>query len=268
MARGRNRRRLARGALRAPLLDRVAAIAEDAGRAILGHYRTGIAVERKADSSPVTAADRDAEALIVRALREIDPATPVIAEEAVAAGPAPREGGARFWLVDPLDGTKEFIRGTDEFTVNIALVEDGVPVLGAVHAPALGETYGGIAPGAAWRSRAGAAREAISARPIPADGPVLLSSRMHGDRERLADLLASMDVAAHRTIGSSLKFCLVAAGEGDIYPRYGATSEWDTAAGHAVLLAAGGSVRTIEGAPLVYGKPGFLNPEFIARGRD
>ena len=249
------------------LLDRIAAIAEDAGRAILGHYRSGVAVERKADSSPVTVADRDAEALIVAALRAIDPEIPVVAEEAVAAGTAPREGGERFWLVDPLDGTREFIGETDEFTVNIALVEDGMPVLGAVHAPALGETYGGLASGAAWRSRRGAAREAIEARPVPADGPVVLSSRRHGDRNRLAELLASMEVAAHRTVGSSLKFCLVAAGEGDIYPRYGETSEWDTAAGHAVLLAAGGSVSTIEGAPLGYGKAGFSNPEFIARGR-
>ena len=266
MARRRDRRRLAGGALRARLLDRIAAIAEDAGRAILGHYRKGVAVERKPDSSPVTVADRDAEALILRALRAIDPATPAVAEEAVAAGAAPREGGRRFWLVDPLDGTREFIGETGEFTVNIALVEDGVPVLGAVHAPALGETYGGFASGGAWRSRGGA-REPVSTREMPAEGPTVLSSRRHGDRDRLARLLASMDVAAHRTVGSSLKFCLLAAGEADLYPRYGETNEWDTAAGHAVLLAAGGSVSTVDGAPLGYGKAGFLNPEFIARGR-
>lgn len=249
------------------LLDRVVAIAEDAGRTILRHYRTGVAVERKADSSPVTIADREAEAMIVTALRAIDPEIPIVAEEAVAAGTAPREGGERFWLVDPLDGTREFIGQTDEFTVNIGLIEDGVPVLGAVHAPALGETYGGLAHGAVWRSGRSGARQAISTRPVPADGPVVLSSRRHGDRDRLSRLLASMEVAAHRTVGSSLKFCLVAAGEGDIYPRYGETNEWDTAAGHAVLLAAGGSVSTIEGAPLGYGKAGFRNPEFIARGR-
>ena len=249
------------------LLDRVAAIAEDAGRAILRHYRKGVAVERKADSSPVTIADREAEALILAALRAIDPAIPAIAEEASAAGTAPAEGGPLFWLVDPLDGTREFLGETDEFTVNIALIEDGAPVLGAVHAPALGETYGGLAPGAAWRSRGGAAREAISARPAPAEGPVVLSSRRHGDRERLARLLAGMRVSSHRIVGSSLKFCLLAAGEGDLYPRYGATNEWDTAAGDAVLRAAGGSVRTIGGAPLGYGKAGFLNPEFIAYGR-
>ena len=267
MARRRDRRRLAGGALRAPPLERIAAIAEDAGRAILGHYRKGVAVERKPDSSPVTVADRDAEALIVRALRAIDPATPIVAEEAVAAGAAPGEGGKRFWLVDPLDGTREFIAETGEFTVNIALVEDGVPVLGAVHAPALGETYGGFVSDGAWRSRGGGARQRISTRAMPAEGPTVLSSRRHGDRERLARLLASMDVAAHRTVGSSLKFCLLAAGEADIYPRYGETNEWDTAAGHAVLLAAGGSVSTVDDAPLGYGKAGFLNPEFIARGR-
>ena len=249
------------------LLDRIAAIAEDAGRTILGHYRGGVAVERKADSSPVTVADRDAEALILRALGAVDPEIPAVAEEAVAAGTAPREGGRRFWLVDPLDGTREFIGETDEFTVNIALIEDGVPVLGAVHAPALGETYGGLVPGGAWRARRDGARQAITARKVPEAGPVVLSSRRHGDRARLARLLASMQVAAHRIVGSSLKFCLLAAGEGDIYPRYGATNEWDTAAGHAVLLAAGGSVSTVGGAALGYGKPGFLNPEFIARGR-
>ena len=142
-----------------------------------------------------------------------------------------------------------------------------MPVLGVVHAPALGETYGGLVPGGAWRARPGGARQAISARSVPTDGPVVLSSRRHGDRGRLDDMLASMEVAAHRTVGSSLKFCLLAAGEGDVYPRYGETNEWDTAAGHAVLLAAGGNVRTLDGAPLRYGKPGFRNPEFIARGR-
>lgn len=260
---------MARGALNpdSVLLDRIVAIAEDAGRAILRHYRTDVAVERKADSSPVTVADREAEALIVAALGAIDPDVPVVAEEAVAAGAAPREGGERFWLVDPLDGTREFIGGTDEFTVNIGLVRDGIPVLGVVHAPALGETYGGLVPGGAWRAKAGAARQAIAARSVPTEGPVVLSSRRHGDRGRLDEMLASMEVAAHRTVGSSLKFCLLAAGEGDIYPRYGETNEWDTAAGDAVLLAAGGSVRTLGGAPLGYGKPGFRNPEFIARGR-
>ncbi len=248
------------------LLDRIVAIAEDAGRTILGHYGADVAVERKADSSPVTVADREAEALIVAALRAIDPEIPVVAEEAAAAGTAPSEGGERFWLVDPLDGTREFIGQTDEFTVNIALVENGTPVLGAVHAPALGETYGGLAPGTAWRSGRDAARRSIAARSVPAAGPVILSSRRHGDRDRLAGLLASLEVAEHRTVGSSLKFCLLAAGEGDIYPRYGETNEWDTAAGHAVLLAAGGSVSTIEGTPLGYGKAGFRNPEFIARG--
>lgn len=249
------------------LLDRIVAIAEDAGRAILRHYRTGVAVERKADSSPVTVADREAEALIVAALVAIDPDVPIVAEEAVAAGAAPQEGGERFWLVDPLDGTREFIGGTDEFTVNIGLVRDGMPVLGVVHAPALGETYGGLVPGGAWRAKPGAARQSIAARSVPTGGPVALSSRRHGDRGRLDEMLARMEVAAHRTVGSSLKFCLLAAGEGDIYPRYGETNEWDTAAGHAVLLAAGGSVSTLDGAPLGYGKPGFRNPEFIARGR-
>ena len=125
----------------------------------------------------------------------------------------------------------------------------------------------GSCPATAWRARRGGPREPISARDVPVRGPVALSSRLHGDRNRLARLLAGMNVSAHRTVGSSLKFCLLAAGEADIYPRYGETNEWDTAAGHAVLLAAGGSVSTVDGAALGYGKPGFLNPEFIARGR-
>ena len=248
------------------LLDRICAIAHDAGVVIMDHYEKGATVEQKADSSPVTAADRDAEALITRALAAIDPSIPLIAEEAAAAGLAPTEGGERFWLVDPLDGTKEFIRHSGEFTVNIALIEHGEPVVGVVHAPALRETYAGVRGGPVWLTRGDAPVRAIAARAVPEEGAVVVSSRSHGDRDRLAALMGGMPVAAHRTIGSSLKFCVLAAGEGDLYPRYGPTSEWDTAAGHAVLAAAGGSVNTLDGAPLRYGKEGFRNPEFIARG--
>ena len=248
------------------LLDRICAIAHDAGLVILDHYEKGVAVEQKADSSPVTAADRDAEALIARALTEIDPSIPQIAEEAAAAGLAPTEGGERFWLVDPLDGTKEFIRRNGEFTVNIALIEHGEPIMGVVHAPALKQTYAGVRGGPVWLALDGAPPRAIAARVVPDQGAVVVSSRSHGDQDKLAALMGGIPVAAHRTIGSSLKFCLLAAAEGDIYPRYGPTCEWDTAAGHAVLAAAGGSVRNLDGTPLRYGKKGFLNPEFIARG--
>ena len=225
-------------------------------------------MERKADSSPVTVADREAEALIVTALRAIDRDIPVVAEEAVAAGTAPREGGDRFWLVDPLDGTREFIGQTDEFTVNIGLVEDGAPVLGAVHAPALGETYGGLTPGVVWRSGRSGTRRAISTRPVPVEGPVVLSSRRHGDRDPASPgcwpawRLPGTGPSAAR---SSSAFSPPA--RATSIPATGETNEWDTAAGHAVLLAAGGSVRTIDGGPLRYGKAGFRNPEFIARGR-
>ena len=248
------------------LLDLLCDIAHRAGTVILDHYRRGVAVERKQDASPVTAADRDAEALIADALAGIDPAVPLIAEEAAASGAAPDEGGARFWLVDPLDGTREFIRRSAEFTVNIALIEDGAPVVGVVHAPALAETYSGVRGRPARRARRGRPARTIAARAVPRDGAVVVSSRAHGDRERLAAMIGDTRIACHRTIGSSLKFCLLAAGEGDLYPRFGPTREWDTAAGHAVLAAAGGSVRTLDGAALGYGKKGFLNPEFVARG--
>ncbi len=248
------------------LIDRLCAIARRAGTVILDHYRRGVAVEHKQDASPVTAADRDAEAMIARALAGIDPAIPLVAEEAAAAGAAPAEGGTRFWLVDPLDGTKEFIRRNGEFTVNIALIEDGAPVLGVVHAPALAETYSGVRGGPARRARRGGPAQAIAARAVPPGGAVVVSSRAHGDREKLAAMIGGTRIACHRTIGSSLKFCLLAAGEGDLYPRFGPTCEWDTAAGHAVLAAAGGSVCTLDGAPLGYGKKDFLNPEFVARG--
>ena len=248
------------------LLGALCDIAQRAGAVILDHYRRGVAVEHKTDASPVTAADRDAEAVIAGALADIDPAVPLIAEEATHAGTAPEKGGVRFWLVDPLDGTREFIRRSAEFTVNIALIEDGAPVIGVVHAPALAEPYSGVRGGAARRARSGRPAQAISARAVPREGAVVLSSRSHGDRRRLAAMIDGMEIACHRTIGSSLKFCLLAAGEGDLYPRFGPTREWDTAAGHAVLAASGGSVRTRDGAALGYGKRGFLNPAFIARG--
>lgn len=251
---------------RAPL-DRVRAVAERAGAAVLAHYRAGAAVDWKEDGSPVTSADREAEALIAAGLDALDPSVPVVAEEAASAGAATEPGGGRFWLVDPLDGTREFIAGRPEFTVNVALIEDGAPVLGVVHAPALGETCLAAAGGPAWRARGGGPAREIRARRVPPEGAVVVSSRRHGDRARLAALVGGLPVAAHRTLGSSLKFCALAAAEADLYPRYGPTSEWDTAAGHAVLAAAGGGVATLDGAPLRYGKAGFRNPEFIARGR-
>ena len=246
------------------LLERVEAIALAAGRVILAIYDTDFAVDAKDDASPVTAADRSAEALIVDALAALAPDIPIVAEESVAAGNVP-EIGARFWLVDPLDGTQEFVKRNGEFTVNVALIEDGFPVLGVVHAPALGTLYAGATGGVAYLRERGETR-ALRCRTVPDEGSTVVVSASHGDARALDEFLKDRRVAARRAIGSSLKLCLVAAGEADLYPRFGRTMEWDIAAGHGVLAAAGGSVTRLDGAPLRYGKPGFENPAFVARG--
>jgi 3'(2'), 5'-bisphosphate nucleotidase len=245
-------------------LERIRDIALDAGRAVMEVYATDFHVAAKDDLTPVTVADQRAEALIVAALQDLAPEIPIVAEEAVAAGHVP-DVGTRFWLVDPLDGTKEFIKRNGEFTVNIALVEDGVPVLGVVGAPALDLLYAGATGSGAWVERSGERRD-LRCRDVPADGLTVVASASHGDPAALDAFLQGSCVAARRAIGSSLKLCLVAAGEADVYPRFGRTMEWDIAAGHGVLAAAGGSVTDLAGAPLRYGKPGFENPAFVARG--
>lgn len=258
------------------LADALLDVVREAGLATLRHYRGHVAVETKADDSPVTAADREAEAIILAGLRRVAPGVPIIAEEEAAAGRIPSIG-AEFFLVDPLDGTREFINKRDEFTVNIALVRDGRPVFGMVYAPVVSDLYVTVSSAAAARIRldadAGPARMAdltvtpIRTREPPAAGLTAIASRSHSN-EATERFLARYPIAERRTAGSSLKFCVVARGEADIYPRLGPTSEWDTAAGHAVLLAAGGSVVTLDGAPLAYGKTAtrYLNPEFIAWG--
>ncbi|MGH8130041.1 MAG: 3'(2'),5'-bisphosphate nucleotidase CysQ family protein, partial [Steroidobacteraceae bacterium] len=183
---------------------------------------------------------------------------------AAAAGSAP-SAGARFWLVDALDGTRDFVKRNGEFTVNIALVEHGEPTLGVVLAPALGRVFGG-APGLGAFAQKDGERRAIACRRTPAEGLTVVSSRSHEDREALEAFLAGRRVASCNYAGSSLKFCLVAAGEADLYPRLGRTMEWDTAAGHAVLAAAGGRVTGLDGKHLRYGKPQFANPHFVAMG--
>lgn len=239
-------------------------IARSAGDLILGIYATDFAVRGKGDQSPVTEADERAEALILPALRALAPEIPIVAEEAVAAGSVP-EVGSLFWLVDPLDGTKEFISRNGEFTVNIALIQDGTPVLGVVLAPALGRLFSGDVGRGAWLEDA-AGRRAIRCRPVPEEGLTVVASRSHGDAAALDSFLAGRKVAALANAGSSLKLCLIAAGEADLYPRLGRTMEWDIAAGNAVLLAAGGAVRDLAGQSLRYGKPGFDNPHFAAWG--
>ena len=247
--------------------------AQRAGGAIMTVYATDFAVRDKPDESPVTAADEAAEKIILADLAIIAPGVPVVAEEAVSAGKVPVVA-QRFFLVDPLDGTREFVSRRDEFTVNIALIENGEPVLGVVYAPARHELYwGDVAGKRAGRLEAGvdgtmpALGNAINARLPPPRGWTAVASRSHRTPETDA-LLANYPITEFRSIGSSLKFCLVAAGEADIYPRVGPTMEWDTAAGHAVLAAAGGRVTGLANEPFRYGKPGFRNGHFIARGRE
>jgi 3'(2'), 5'-bisphosphate nucleotidase len=245
-------------------LAAVEAIVRRAGALIMAIYGTDFAVRGKSDASPVTEADEQAEALIVPALAALAPGVPIVAEEAVAAGRIPAVGDW-FWLVDPLDGTKEFVSRNGEFTVNVALVHRGEPVLGVVLAPALQRLFSGIAGQGAWIEEQGR-RRPIHCRAVPSEGLTVVASRSHGDAAALDAFLAGRKVAAFAAAGSSLKLCLVAAGEADLYPRFGRTMEWDIAAGHAVLAAAGGRVLTLDGAPLRYAKPGFENPHFVASG--
>ena len=246
------------------LLEELVRIAEAAGQRILEVYGREFDVRSKVDSSPVTEADERAEALILERLDRLTPRLPIVSEEAFAAGIVP-EIGASFWLVDPLDGTREFVNRNGEFTVNIALIENGSPVLGVVYAPAVGRLYYGRSRAGAWLVEQDGPRR-IHCRHAPDAGVTVISSRSHGDAAALERYLSGRAVVASRQAGSSLKFCLLAAGEADLYPRFGRTMEWDTAAGHAVLAAAGGRVTTLDGAPLRYGKPGFENPHFVAMG--
>jgi 3'(2'), 5'-bisphosphate nucleotidase len=245
-------------------LPAIEAVARQAGALVMQVYARPSVARSKADASPVTEADVLAEAAIARALARLTPHLPVVAEEAMAAGAAPVVG-ERFWLVDPLDGTKEFIQRNGEFTVNIALVDGGRPVLGVVYAPALERLFAGVSGlGATVEDACG--RRPARCRPLAADGATVLTSRSHADHQALDAFLADQRVAEIRHIGSSLKLGLLAAGEADLYPRFGRTMEWDTAAGDAVLSAAGGEVADLQGRPLRYGKPGFENPDFVARG--
>lgn len=249
--------------------------AHAAGRVILEVYARGCAVETKPDATPVTEADIRAEETILALLARHLPDIPVVAEEEVAAGRVPDVSGGRFLLIDPLDGTREFISRNGEFTVNIALIENGVPVAGVVHAPVLGLTYLGGAGGAEKLTLDEALRpvnrQAIAVRAV-ATPPVALASRSHQDPETAA-CLQQLGVRECRNIGSSLKFGLLAEGLADVYPRFGRTMEWDTAAGDAVLRAAGGVTLQIDATPLTYGKrqrpdmADFANPAFMAWGR-
>lgn len=249
---------------RAELLAALVPLAEQAGAATLTFYGKTEA-SAKADGSPVTAADEAAEAVILPRLRALTPQIPVISEEEAAKGLSPDRVGSTFWLVDPLDGTKEFISQNGEFTVNIALIEDGRPVLGVVVVPALSQTFTGMI------AEDGSGQAALNGTPIhvrtpPAAGLTVVGSRSHGDASAMDAYLGGLTVETFRAAGSSLKLCLIAEGKADLYPRLGTTMEWDIAAGHAVLAAAGGRVENLDGSPFLYGKPDYRNPHFAAFG--
>ncbi len=254
------------------LAGALCSLAIHAGAAAMEIYSSDFETEVKGDASPVTEADRIAEEIILAGLKAFAPDIPALAEESAADGDIPDSLGRRFFLVDPLDGTREFISKTGEFTVNIALIEDGRPVYGVVYAPAIARLYAGGRDGAwAAETKDGAIkrRTVINARTAPADGLVAVASRSHRSPET-DDFLATLTVTDFTAAGSSLKFCLLAEGKADIYPRFGRTMEWDTAAGQAVLEAAGGRVVVHPGGePLAYGKRarGFDNPHFIAWGQ-
>ncbi|MDA0340589.1 MAG: 3'(2'),5'-bisphosphate nucleotidase CysQ [Proteobacteria bacterium] len=246
-------------------LDAIIAIARRAATVIMEHYDGKIAVDEKVDGSPVTAADLAADAVIVPALRALTPDIPVVSEESVDAGDIPDVSGGTFWLVDPLDGTKEYINRNGDFTVNIGLIVDNAPALGVLLTPVNGLAWAGVVGGEAFEEAADGRRRAIAVRAADPSALTVVASRSHRSQE-LEDYIAARPVKQSISRGSALKFCLVAAGEADLYPRTGPTMEWDTAAGHAILLAAGGSMEMFEGGAFRYGKPEFRNGWFVVKG--
>jgi 3'(2'), 5'-bisphosphate nucleotidase len=254
-------------AVAAELLASVADIARRAAAEILAVYASGVSGTRhKADDSPLTEADLRAHRLILPALAALTPQLPVLSEESPPAAVSARHGWARYWLVDPLDGTREFLNRNGEFTVNIALIEAHRPTLGVVHVPVQGVSYQGLPGSGAWREAPDGVRQPIRVRAHSGTPVRVVGSRSHRG-ESLAGFLERLGPHELLGVGSALKFCLVAEGRADVYPRLGPTSEWDTAAAHAVLAAAGGEVLDLEGQPLAYNtREGLLNPSFIAFG--
>ena len=253
-------------ASREQLLEVARRAALAAGEALLKIYETPFEVQQKTNNTPVCEGDLASERIIVAMLSKASPEIPIASEELVEAEGVP-SCGARFWAVDPLDGTKEFIARNGEFAVLIALIEDGIPVLGVVHGPALGVTYAACGPGTATRQLGSGKREPIQARTPPPDGLVVIHSRSHENSRRLAEFLQSYTVRQRKKCRSALKFGVIAAGEADFYPRFGTTMEWDTGAGQAILEAAGGRIETLAGTRLTYGKPGLKNDGFLAWGQ-
>lgn len=236
-------------------------IARDAGELIMGYFTDGYELSHKGDKSPVTNADIAANRFITDALKRLDGAIPIIAEEDEVLGPS----ASCFWLVDPLDGTRAFVAGEPEFSVNIGLIENGLPVLGVLGVPAQQRIYYGAEGMGAYRIIGHGAAEKIQVREKPKDGLTVVRSKSHPST-RAEAFLKTLHIKETLPSSSAIKFCQVAEGAADIYPRFGRTMEWDTAAGHAILNAAGGRVTMADGAPLIYGKPHFENPHFIAYG--
>ncbi|MDX1974613.1 MAG: 3'(2'),5'-bisphosphate nucleotidase CysQ [Rickettsiales bacterium] len=237
-------------------------IAAKAGEIIMGYVAQGFHTERKSDASPVTDADVAANDYVCAALQQLTPSIPIVAEESTNQ---PAGASELFWLVDPLDGTRSFVSGEAEYTVNIGLIRDNEPWLGIIYVPPLQTLYFGQIGVGAWRQIKGGEASAIQVRKPATDGLVVVRSKSHPSpaTQSYLDLLPIKSIISG---SSSIKFCQIAEGSADIYPRFGRTMEWDTAAGHAILEAAGGRVETAQGKPLVYGKAGFENPHFIAFG--
>ncbi len=251
------------------ILEDIKSIALDGGAITLEYFQSDIDVEQKGDESPVTIADQKAEEFILKQLDDRGYTFPIIAEESVAAGNIPDiSEDSFFWLIDPLDGTKEFISGCGEYTVNIALVSRSGPVLGAVYCPAKGELYAGHGEGTATLKKTGGEEVPITIRPFPEEGLTVVSSLRHGDTEKMDAFLKDYTIVEHAARGSSLKICLIASGAADIYPRFGPTYEWDIAAGDAVLRSAGGAIYRPDGTLMTYGKERFWNAEFVATSSD
>ncbi len=246
------------------LINEIREIAVQAGSIILKHYKEPLEVKNKPGLMPVTIADEKANDFIVQKLHLLTPDIPVVSEENVAKGIIP-DLDTQFWLVDPLDGTKEFIKHNSDFTVNIALIRNRIPVLSVVHVPALGVSYYAEGVNKAFFQEIDQEPQAIQVRKQPGSGVVVVTSRSHRGDE-VNEFLEKYPEHQETSRGSSLKFCIVATGEADLYPRFGRTMEWDTAAGHAVVLAAGGKVLDLDGKGLLYGKTDFANPYFIASG--
>jgi 3'(2'), 5'-bisphosphate nucleotidase len=251
---------------RLDLLPSVEDLARRAGAAILDIYRTGTPTLIKSDGSPVTAADHASDAIVTPGLEALTPHIPVVSEEGVEAGHVPDISGGSFWLVDPLDGTKEFIARTDEFTVLIGLIEDGMPTMGVMYGPVSGHLYSAAAPSTAWGVTE-AGRERLHVRKPAPNGRLIVTSSFRRPSDRLEKYLASLPISERLRRRSAFKFADVARGGADLYPAFGLSYEWDSAAGHALVLAAGGGVSLVDGSPLAYGKPGFRNTtDFIAFG--